>query len=136
MNESKVTLRNMFPQLIQQAPAVVDQIMKATAYRVQATSQQSMQGTKSGRTYRRGRNRLHRASAPGQAPAIDTGMLVNAHAVRQVGPMRYRIEVSTEYALPLEFGTGRMAARPFLRPAVEKEYFDMVGELRHLEGKL
>lgn len=76
----------------------------------------------SGRVYKRG-NVLHRASAPGEPPAIDTATLLNSissevtsqkprRAVAITGP-------NTEYAAPLELGTSRMAARPYMRPAAD-----------------
>jgi len=64
----------------------------------------------------------HRASAPGQAPAIDTGRLVGsgfATGVEKDG-LDYVVKVgfNAEYAIYLERGTDRMAARPFIAPAV------------------
>lgn len=61
----------------------------------------------------------HRASAPGATPAPDTGRLRAAtqadEQVRREGEdFIGRIVSNTEYALPLEVGTERMAARPFL----------------------
>jgi HK97 gp10 family phage protein len=79
-------------------------------------------GQKSGRIYRVGGvNR--RASAPGEAPANQTGRLVNSittsvlkntlHAVIYAG------RGLANYARALEFGTAEMEARPFFFPAVE-----------------
>lgn len=61
----------------------------------------------------------HKASAPGQPPAPDTGRLRAAtqadSQVRSDGAdLVGRIVANTEYALPLEVGTDRVAARPFL----------------------
>lgn len=61
----------------------------------------------------------HRASAPGQPPAPDTGRLRAATQadpqVRTDGPdIVGRVVANTEYALPLEVGTERVAARPYL----------------------
>lgn len=61
----------------------------------------------------------HRASAPGEPPAPDTGRLRAATQadpdVRREGDdLVGRVVANTEYALPLEKGTERMAARPFL----------------------
>ena len=61
----------------------------------------------------------HRASAPGEPPAPDTGRLRAAtqadEQVRRDGDnLVGRVVANTEYALPLEKGTERMAARPFL----------------------
>lgn len=63
--------------------------------------------------------RIHRASAPGESPAIDTGALVNSIQSRQLGPMQWAVVAGTEYAKPLEYGTAKMAARPFMRPAAD-----------------
>lgn len=67
-----------------------------------------------GRTYGK-----HTASAPGQPPAPDTGQLRNATQadtqVRREGQdLVGRVVANKEYALALEKGTERMAARPFL----------------------
>lgn len=73
-----------------------------------------------GREYPRG-GRKHRASAPGQAPALDTGNLrANTNAdqnLKQDGSdLVGTITSNTEYSEALERGTERMAARPFLGP--------------------
>lgn len=65
--------------------------------------------------------RLHRASAPGEPPAIDTGHLVNSIHCEQLGPMRWTVTTGDcEYAKALEYGTVNMAARPYMRPALER----------------
>ena len=72
----------------------------------------------SGRVYGK-----HKASAPGETPAVDTGNLVNSinttldrasatEAWANVGP-------TVEYGAYLEFGTSKMAARPFMRPGLD-----------------
>lgn len=74
------------------------------------------------RVYRRGR-RVHVASAPGSAPAPDTGRLSSSYGWRVTSlGVGWLLEVGTavEYAPHLEFGTSRMAPRPHLRPAVAK----------------
>jgi HK97 gp10 family phage protein len=79
------------------------------------------QGTKTGRIYPRGDN-IHQASAPGEAPATDTGRLVNsAYTEQKKAGKVVRIAFGrgvVKYALALEKGTRKMAARPFLRPAL------------------
>lgn len=64
--------------------------------------------------------RSHRASAPGEAPAMDTGQLVNSIGVSKRGWMTVAVTAHTPYAMPLEFGTRKMAARPFFRPSAAK----------------
>lgn len=75
---------------------------------------------KTGRIYRR-RSIEHRASAPGEPPASDTGRLVNSiRTDYDFGSLRGTVEASTDYAAYLEFGTSRMAARPYMRPALAR----------------
>lgn len=79
-------------------------------------------GSKSGRTYQLyGPRRTHRASAPGESPATDTGGLVNSgfHETDQ-GELEVRIGFAKFYAAFLEFGTRLMEKRPFLLPTVEE----------------
>lgn len=79
-------------------------------------------GSHSGRTYRRGK-KIHIASAPGEAPAIDYGNLVNSISAQLLSTGQQAVaEVSTnsEAGPMLELGTAKMAARPFFRPAVDE----------------
>ena len=78
-------------------------------------------GPKSGRIYEKyNPRRTHRASAPGQAPASDTGNLVSQIRVRQKNPDEVVVESNALYSSFLEFGTSKMLPRPFLFPATEK----------------
>ena len=78
-------------------------------------------GPKSGRIYEKyNPRRTHRSSAPGQAPASDTGNLVSQIKVRQKNPDEVVVESNALYSAFLEFGTSKMLARPFLFPATER----------------
>lgn len=90
---------------------------------------------RSGRVYTR-RGVSHRASAPGEPPAPDTGRL------RQSLRTEYNRELlmgtaiaSTAYAQALEFGTSRIAPRPFMRPALanrkDEIEADIAAEIRN-----
>lgn len=64
-------------------------------------------------------------SSPGEPPAVDTGRLRASITHRLEGGGRDTrtkgyVGTNVEYAPYLEFGTSRMAARPFLTPALEK----------------
>ena len=50
---------------------------------------------------------------------MDTGHLKNSIQARPEGLLVWRVESPADYSLYVEFGTRRMAARPFLTPAVE-----------------
>jgi HK97 gp10 family phage protein len=78
-----------------------------------------MSDAKSGRIYKRGQ-KIHQASAPGEAPAIDTGLLVNSIQVTDYGRLGTMVYTNTEYAEVLELGGRHILPRPYMRPAVEK----------------
>lgn len=59
-------------------------------------------------------------SAPGEPPGVDTGTLKNANYVERVQDKVWRWLDGTDYGIHLEFGTRNMAARPFVRPAIER----------------
>ena len=77
-----------------------------------------------GREYSRGKDAVHIASAPGEPPAPDYGNLKNRTSVEITRtPTGHKAEVivSSEYALPLQFGTedGRIKARPFAEEPIK-----------------
>lgn len=64
----------------------------------------------------------HVVSAPGQPPNADTRDLdskIDTVLVSQ-NPPTVRISAYSGHAVPLEFGTSKMEARPYLRPAVAR----------------
>jgi HK97 gp10 family phage protein len=78
------------------------------------------QGPKSGRIYKR-RGVTHRASAPGEAPATDTGGLVQSGRTIYDAPnLTGRVNWSSQHAAPLEFGTEKIEPRPFGRRALDE----------------
>ena len=73
---------------------------------------------KTGRVYPR-RGVRHQASAPGEAPASDTGRLAaSGQVMLDAGNVAAHVNWSTKYARPLELGTEKMAARPYARRAL------------------
>lgn len=71
----------------------------------------------------------HVPSKPGEAPKADTHVLDRAIETTQPGPLLVEVASNAPYSAPLEFGTSRMAARPFMRPARDakrKEVRDLV----------
>ena len=80
------------------------------------------QGAASGVTYEKyNPRRTHTASAAGQPPATDTGFLVN-NIVLDIdnNGLGANVESRADYSAFLEFGTSKMAARPFMQPALEE----------------
>lgn len=113
--------------------------VSATAQKVRGDAIKSVQrGTKSGAVYTRssGQNLspTHRASAPGQAPATDTGALASSIKAESKD-LSGRVYSDLTYAFWLEFGTLNMEARPYLTPALmaNKRYF--VDQLKNAVNK-
>jgi len=50
---------------------------------------------------------------------VDTGRLRQSIGLQKVGDGHYRVGTNVVYAPYVEFGTRRMAAQPFMRPALE-----------------
>ena len=100
-------------------------------------------GKKSRRSGKGGNRLFHRASLPGQPPAIDTGVLrasvnseVDVKGINVIGRVGSDIDIikkrasskgvhiktqsGLQYGFFLEVGTTNIRARPWLRPALEK----------------
>lgn len=119
-------------QAVGQMPAV----LWAAALSLEVAVKQELSKPGSGRLYRRRSRRgriavararrrapkaseFHRASAPGEPPAPDTGTLRNSiHTARR--GTRVTVGTPVDYAPPLEFGGIHLKRRPFMRPAFER----------------
>ena len=106
---------------------------RRTAYRVANDAKKAvMKGPKTGRAYKResGANysTIHIASAPGQAPATDTGLLASG-IVSRARKLNAEAGAMAEYAPGLEFGKPPVAPRPFLRPALAAHIDDHIARV-------
>lgn len=91
-------------------------------------------GKKSGRVYDhyfvtikgravpiRARSSSHQASAPGEAPASDSGALVASISMDvHAGGLAAEIGTGRDYGLFLEEGTDKIEPRPWLKPAADQ----------------
>lgn len=114
----------VFNHLDQIAPHLrpqADRVCHDVANGVKNYARLSMETPKHGREYRRGK-KIHVASAPGEPPAIDMGYLANSIQTKRIQPLLWHVTVGAAYGYILEFGSRKMAARPFMRPAA-KAYF-------------
>lgn len=59
-----------------------------------------------------------RPSQPGEPPADPSGVLADVITTGRAADGSAAVTAAAPYAAALEYGTTRMAARPFLRPAV------------------
>ncbi len=116
----KIQLTSNIPALKAAAQREAEALVERTAQQIVTDARLSMAAEpKTGRIYRYG-SVEHQASAPGEPPAVDTGFLINSFWIWRPRPLTRIVEVGAEYAAKLEFGTERIAARPFLRPAFKK----------------
>jgi len=111
-----------------------------------------MEKPKHGRLYRlkkHGLTVLHRASAPGEAPANFTGALKNSvdftvsgaekmiFGSRLYFPDRKGTPAGVKYGGYLEHGTKKIAPRPYLEPSIVKNYRNIQTHFeKHLKQKL
>lgn len=97
----------------------VGQALFAGGNRIQVEAQLSItQGAVSGKN--------HVPSKPGEPPNQDTGRLADNIETVQKGPLLVEVSSNAPYSAPLEFGTSKMAARPFMRPARDKKRREVV----------
>jgi hypothetical protein len=87
-------------------------------------------GPASGAIYRRyNPSRLHQASAPGEFPNEDLGALAGSIEISYPKRAVVSYGSSLAYAQYLEFGTSKMAARPWLAPSFQQAQDVMRGRL-------
>lgn len=110
--------------------AAIQDVVESTAFDVQAEAAKAIQrGSKTGRVYKRG-SKTHQASAPGQAPASDTGMLAGSIQAVKLTKLTWQVGTMLRYGEWLEYGTRDIAERPWLRPALDKNRIEFFRRLR------
>ena len=115
-------LRRAFSNLYEVFDAAVADAVEDTVYEIDGEVKRRIaRGPATGRVYEKyNPRRTHTASAPGQPPMTDTGRLVNSIEFDKIGDLTATVGSKLAYAAYLEYGTSRIAARPFFRPAIEE----------------
>lgn len=72
----------------------------------------------------------HVPSLPGEPPNEDTGVLRSHIETTQPGPLKVEVSSNAPYAAALEFGTSKMAERPYMRPATARKRKEVVALVR------
>ena len=112
MNNVKIELDiSGIERLLRQIPGRAEDVLDTAAARIEFRAKAGMKG---GGT-------PHTPSAPGEPPHVDTGALKSSIRWWKPQQLTRHIGDGVEYGIYLEFGTSRMAARPWLTPAVEAE---------------
>lgn len=78
----------------------------------------------------------HVPSAPGEAPNADTHHLSDRIETTQPAVTRVLVTSNAGYSADLEFGTGKMAARPFMRPARDKKKAEVKALIEQALGRV
>lgn len=103
--------------------------MRRAVLLVHASAVKAIQkGPKTGHIYGK-----HQASAPGEAPAADTGVLTSnivPDVITEGNDIIGVVSSRAKYSAWLEFGTADMEPRPFMRPALEENRRKIVEILR------
>ena len=127
---------NKIPAMNANALPEADRIVEEWGLEILHTAQRAIENPpKTGIVYERG-SISHQASAPGEAPADDTGNLRNNAKIKNVGMAKRDVVFYSDYAFHLEYGHWNHGvwtyARPFLRPAIQKnkgKFFKAMNEL-------
>jgi hypothetical protein len=107
-------------------------LVEKTALDIEVEIKTSMTEAKSGRVYSRGQGKTHQASAPGEAPGIDSKDLVKSIHTEVLGELKRAVGSSDPKSVGLELGTDKMAARPSFVPAAEKHRDAFMDASKHL----
>lgn len=128
-------LINNIPQVTAKLQREAKKHVHDMSVRIERTAIDSIEeGDKSGRIYLKGkapkmgkrgkklkdRRKEHRASAPGEPPATDSGQLVGSIEYSMTGDTSAAVGTNVEHGMHAEFGTSQMEPRPWLGPAFEE----------------
>lgn len=120
---------NVLSNMISSTQEKLEKTIKLCCEKIRSDIQEDMANTPrdTSRVYYRNNKTIgHNPSLPGNAPAPDTGNLRNSirYEVHNEGKTIYGIVGTTQkdppYGEYLEYGTSKMAPRPWLRPAMIK----------------
>ena len=120
---------NFLQETVPNVTNELEKTIKLCCDKVRSDIQDSMSHTPRNTTksyYKNNKTKAHHPSLPGNPPAPDTGNLRESirYEIHNEGKEVYGVVGSTQkdpdYAVYTEYGTTRMAPRPWLRPAMEK----------------
>jgi|TARA_R100000081_G_scaffold19152_1_gene8018 HK97 gp10 family phage protein len=111
-------------RLVKNPEKELKKLVQRSTLLVEGTAKVSILDGGSGITYQKyNPRRQHTASAPGEAPASDTGFLVSnitSNVKKEGTAIVGQIVASAPYSPYLEFGTSTIEPRPFMQPALER----------------
>lgn len=130
MKMQVTVLNNNIPDLVEQMRQNAGMATRRAALKAVERAQEAMRAPKSGHFYG-----THQASAPGQAPAVQSGGLIGSIEAQKVDAYIWNVGSIDDKAPILEFGSVNMEARPFLGPAADEVWEEFEGDMKRiLEG--
>jgi len=124
---NQTTFKNNLPRLRSSLHRNAGRVVRKTCAEIESRIKISFSEQKHGRMYG-----AHQASAPGEAPAIDYGVLANSVQTFMESDTKGGVGIGAEHGPDLELGTSNMAPRPYAAPAAEKQRRNFQESLRHL----
>lgn len=119
-----ITFKSHLPEVMRKINSASKDAMAEAVNEVRNKTLEKLSGARSGRTYFvPGTHRTYTASAPGEAPAQATSALrqsVAGETKIEGKEIVGRVGTPLDYGRMLEFGTRRMAPRPWLKKAFEE----------------
>lgn len=100
--KSELTLNNPLWKSPQRRAMLSRTVLQSAAELESRIKRKILDSRPAGRVYGRGKRRFHRASARGQAPAVDTGGLLNSIRARKIGLLKAVVATSKIYAARLD----------------------------------
>jgi len=104
-------------QYTRQTERTVEQKLFSLCNRIVNDIKRDMSKPKSGKP-----GKQTTASAPGESPARQTRLLIGSIVHDRVSNVKRKLGTSLKYGLYLELSTKKMAARPWLRPALMRAH--------------
>ena len=103
------------------AEGLINKSVKETTFSVRNIAVKSIQTEDSGgKSYKRGKDKYHKASPAGKPPNTDTGRLAGDISVKYEGGSEGWVYTMLDYGMHLEFGTTKIDPRPWLQPAADQ----------------
>ena len=118
---------NNLPRINRSVQSNAGRVVRKTVAELEARIKTSFSEPKHGQVYGG-----HQASAPGEAPAIDHGILAGSVQAYMESETKGGVGVGAEYGPHLEYGTSTIEPRPFMVPAAESIKREFQESLRHL----
>lgn len=127
---------NHLPQIAAALKPACRPVIEETCMEIKADIATDMAEPKHGESYSRGATGEHQASAPGESPAIDYGVLVASIQAEMLEDDLGLVYEGADYSVNLEFGTEKMAPRPHMAPAADRARPKFVARMMELESRL